>query len=82
MRDFDLQPAADIDLPPGKRRAASRREAGHLDSLAHCVGGLAARLYLRLRHRLRVEGKRAPTRRAAVRDGLEPREPPRYRCAR
>lgn len=57
MRDFDLQPAGDIDLPPGQRRGTARRESGHLDSLAHCVGGLAARTYLRMRHRLRVEGR-------------------------
>lgn len=57
MDDFDLQPAGDIDLPPGRRRGTARREPGHLDSLACYAGGLASRVYLRLRHRLRVEGR-------------------------
>jgi len=57
MRDFDFQTAGDIDLPPGKRRATVRRESGHLDALAHCASGLAAKAYLRLRHRLTITGR-------------------------
>lgn len=56
MNDFDLQPAADLGLPPYGRLRSVRREVGLLGSAGHVAWAAAARLYLGVWHRLRVEG--------------------------
>jgi len=57
VTEFHLQPAADHGLPLGQRARSLKRESGLLSSLGHRAWWGAMRLYLRLWHRLRVEGR-------------------------
>ena len=65
MRDFDLKPAGDLGLSHRERTLSLRRESGLVESTLHVMWWSLMRGYLRLFHRLRVEG----------REGL-PQEPP------
>lgn len=57
MRDFDLQPAKDLGLPPGQRARSLQREPGLLSVLScHAWWGVA-RTYLKLYHRLEFVGR-------------------------
>lgn len=57
MRDFDLQPAKDLGLPQAERARSVRREPGLVSLLScHAWWGVA-RTYLRVYHRLSIEGR-------------------------
>lgn len=57
MRDFEYQPAADVELGHAERLTDARREAGLCTATTHRLGRAAMRTYLRLSHRLTVEGR-------------------------
>lgn len=56
MEPWKLEPAHDHGLPLGERLASVRRESGLLETVAHVVWWRGVRIYLKLAHRLRVEG--------------------------
>lgn len=57
VTEFRLQPAADHGLSLRQRMSSIRRESGLLSSIGHRCWWGAMRVYLRLWHRLRVEGR-------------------------
>lgn len=56
MRAWQYTPAADFGLAPGERVKCVRREAGLVASLMLRLFWALARLYLRMWHRIRVQG--------------------------
>jgi 1-acyl-sn-glycerol-3-phosphate acyltransferase len=57
MRRWSYKPARDIDLAPGERFAAVRREPGLVSTALHAIGLALGRLYMRLVHGFVVEGR-------------------------
>ena len=57
MKDFELRPAADHGLPLSERLRSPRREPGLIQTIGHCLTGLATRLYFGLWHRLEIHGR-------------------------
>jgi 1-acyl-sn-glycerol-3-phosphate acyltransferase len=56
MMEWKLRPARDLGLAPGDRLRSLSRERGLVGMAANAVWRRALRLYLRLFHRLEVEG--------------------------
>ncbi|MBB6428652.1 lysophospholipid acyltransferase family protein [Algisphaera agarilytica] len=57
MRDFDLQPAKDLGLPEAERAKSLQREPGLVSLLASHAWWGVVRVYLKLFHRLAIEGR-------------------------
>src|SRR5512145_3207334 len=56
MRTWDLRPARDLGLPPGRRLASTRREPGTFEYACHRAWGAATGAYFRLWHGLTATG--------------------------
>ena len=56
MEQWKLEPAHDLGLPPGQRLRSVRRESGMVETLGHLVWWTLVRLYLRVFHRLTIDG--------------------------
>jgi 1-acyl-sn-glycerol-3-phosphate acyltransferase len=65
MKSWNYQPAKDLSLPPVERARSLRRESGIWSSFGHLAWHGLAKAYVKLYHRLEVEGT----------DNI-PREPP------
>ncbi len=65
MKPWQYRPARDLDLPPAARWKSTRREGSHFSLLLHGTTLTFATIWMRLAHRLRVEG-----------EGALPTEPP------
>lgn len=62
-RPWTYQPAQDLGLSPGERVKSVRRESGLLSTMTHSLWWAAVRGYLRVAHRLSIEGREhLPTR--------------------
>lgn len=57
MPDWTFEPAKDIGLTPAQRAASLRRESSLLDTIGHALSWACIRAYLRVWHRVRVEGR-------------------------
>lgn len=57
MRDFDLQPAKDLGLPKAERARSLQREPGLFSLLSCHAWWCVVRVYLKLFHRLKIEGR-------------------------
>ncbi|MEM9418847.1 MAG: lysophospholipid acyltransferase family protein [Planctomycetota bacterium] len=57
MRDFDLQPAKDLGLPEAERARSLQREPGLVSLLTSHAWWGVVRVYLKLFHRLKFEGR-------------------------
>lgn len=57
MRDWELRPARDLDLPLGKRLGSPRREPGLIECAAHRLWAAGSAAYFGLWHRLEVRGR-------------------------
>ncbi|MEM6854779.1 MAG: lysophospholipid acyltransferase family protein [Planctomycetota bacterium] len=57
MRDFDLQPAKDLGLPEAERARSLQREPGLFSLLTSHLWWGVVRVYLKVFHRLRIEGR-------------------------
>src|SRR5687768_11696232 len=57
MDSWSYRPAADLGLKPAERYRSLAREPGTGEWLAHQVAWMAAGLWLRAAHRLRVKGR-------------------------
>lgn len=57
MRDWDLRPARDLDLPLARRLGSTRREPGLVECAAHRLWAAASAAYFGLWHRLQVRGR-------------------------
>ena len=57
MDAWKYQPAKDLSLPPMERWRSVRRESGLVEDLTHGAWWALARLYLKVLHRLKVEGR-------------------------
>ena len=57
MQDWQLKPARDIGLPLGGQLTSVRREAGLFNAITHLTWFSATLVYLRLYHRLTIEGR-------------------------
>lgn len=56
MEPWKLEPARDHGLPPAQRARSLRRENSLLETCTHGAWSLGVRAYLRVYHRMRVEG--------------------------
>ena len=56
MDDWQYKPAGDHGLKPGESLRSLRREAGLAATLTQSIWRVAVRVYLRVYHRLRVDG--------------------------
>src|SRR4051812_37769499 len=56
MDPWSYKPASDLELPPVDRARSLRREPGLASNLGHLAWHGLTRAYLRVYHRLRVEG--------------------------
>ena len=56
MDNWTYKPAADSMMKPGERFRSTRREAGLVSVSMNAAATLGVRAYLRLYHRLRIEG--------------------------
>lgn len=56
MDRFKLQPARDLEVPVHRRRGDVRRETGHVGWLMQCMTTAILRCYLKLYHRVKIEG--------------------------
>lgn len=57
MDDFELRPARDLGLTPRERALSLQRESGLGETATHLLSWTMIRGYLRLYHRVRVEGR-------------------------
>lgn len=57
MENWTYKPAADSMMKPGERFRSTRREAGLVSVTMNATATLGVRAYLRLYHRLRIEGR-------------------------
>ena len=57
MSDWDYDPAQDLDLPLEERLRSVKRETGLAGTLVQLLWGGCVRTYLKLYHRLGVEGR-------------------------
>jgi len=56
MEDWNLKPARDLGMPAGERIRSVRRERGTLPWLLHLILWTVVRAWLRVYHRLTIEG--------------------------
>lgn len=57
MDTWKYQPARDLNLPPAQRWRSVWREDGLVETAVHAAWWSAVTLYLKMAHRLRVEGR-------------------------
>ncbi|MBI5095958.1 MAG: 1-acyl-sn-glycerol-3-phosphate acyltransferase [Candidatus Hydrogenedentes bacterium] len=57
MDKWKLQPARDLGMPLGKRLKSLQRESGLISTGFHFIWWTFVRLYMRVWHRLRIEGR-------------------------
>jgi 1-acyl-sn-glycerol-3-phosphate acyltransferase len=57
MQDWKLQPATDLGLPLSARARSLWRESGLVESSAHLAWWAFARVYMKMCHRLEIEGR-------------------------